>query len=1589
MPEKINKLFKVFLALTIVVLFLSGFFVLEKKDVEAQSDAIAVRVLANPQHYSPMTWYKSKGFTGSPSPLTVDGYQAVRDGRTVYVNVGNVSFNPGHCRDHGGAACSSNAQCSGSSCDGEVFFTNIYLISYNQNASEDTISVFNKILSNWKFNTNLVAPGVCFIPQQAAKTCVADADCPNPSSCVAGACQQSCLADADCQGGFCSSFKSELIRDVKRLGDINDLKAKIDSYNKRVGHYPLLGSGTYQSGKTISAWPSWNAEFASELGVGSMPVDPINKLGDCGNLGGPYDPVTCWDAKNKAFASGFNIPDRMPAGSDVYAYSILDPSGLSYNACARMETDLVSQTDGACRGSNVANKPPVIDCSGLVGIQGQNFTGYVTAADPENDPLTFTFNTANLPAGINIFDTTDPNKKIITSLTSEEVGKISYQQKAAQVAASDAVLACLAAPLTDLADVIAAQAKYDTAAADLSLVTDPVIVSNLSTSLATCGAAIQAKRAEINSAAALAAATAAVVSCESAVNTMSTAADITNAENLYATANAAVDLVANSDPGKPGLSGRLAICYAAIQAKKASLAEVIVETNATNAVNACLNAPITTFDEITAAQNLCAQAFTPIGLVSNSTVSSALTNKVLAQQSLITTAKNNLYAGLPPCSTNTYASVDLSSFSASCQTQFTTVINAINATRLSANKTLQRIVANSCDDCACRASCSLGPTTCYDPLYYTQFGSFALSYSSLNGGCLTNANTDMNSVGIQPSAIGGKWFIWDSNEGESVSTPCSQDALFLFGCGVIKLPNFLASCGGPESRPITDPPTCRTSLLDNAKYNIAATRDDSPVKIATALNVPAQDYTFDVTVSDGKNSPVTQTCKVSIGSSAFFVYPLANQRVDTGKILNFSIYAYKSDKDYSGITFTFSDPAFKCSKINVDAQGREKCDITFTGTNPQTYSVTVSAAAAGKISSSQVFNIEVYNNPPFILPIDCPKSVRVGQSYSCQLKATDPEGQMVRFLASGFPPGISNGNTMISSAFISGTPPQTSANANPYKITITAFDIPYYAPSQSRDFLLRVNNYCGDGHKDTPNFENKGGIADNGYEDCDCGSYANYTDCANAGCAALGEGVTCTQANSTTGVPRVSEAISPLWQYGCTNNCAAANGGFCGDSIAQDGQLKTLGAQQTVNSTENLLIKHTALDYGEQCDFGGNNNCCVGCKWTTLSTGLLEDVGSIKDHSDNSIDTLPVAKDSPVTIKIPQSRGVTGGSFQATINLPSMVCGTGGTTCNTDAGAAIVFVTDLSGNSYDPNYPMTKAALLSAVDQLSTQAQTNGINIHVGAVATYTGVTGLKVPIGNLGGANGSLQKAALETNKPNDINDYKLLGDDPKFPAAFTEAQNMLTGANSSSYLKGERYIIIMTDGYCGGACTDAAVAAKAAGIKVYSIAFAAWNASWQTCGGNYPCQSLRNLCAWSSETAQANCFGNYSDPATCYSNTPGSGCYTGYAYVVNLNGNVSNEMNFIYLGIVNNILADTPTNITFSVNGGAAIDINNCDLSGATPCEHSTFTLSGINCDISGATPCSPATFTLMPTWRNGNNAKIKFSNFKLKVLPLCSNQ
>jgi hypothetical protein len=270
------------LSFAALFLLLTSYYLLHLS-VSAQTspDAIAIRVVPNPDYYSPMRWYEEKiKVKGSPQELMVDGYRAVRDGRTVYINAANYM--------------------SG------TIYANIYIISYNQEAESATEDIFGKILANWNFNTNLETPGYC-----------------TASSTLA------CINNVQCEGyGYCNSLKADVVRNTRRLSDVADINRSLKNYYIAKGYYPKVSAGSFLANKTLSTWPSWQETLARELGT-NLPVDPVNELGICAG----FDAKTCWNATSSAFwgdlPSDLATPVSLPPNSQVYVYRVT-ADGRSY-----------------------------------------------------------------------------------------------------------------------------------------------------------------------------------------------------------------------------------------------------------------------------------------------------------------------------------------------------------------------------------------------------------------------------------------------------------------------------------------------------------------------------------------------------------------------------------------------------------------------------------------------------------------------------------------------------------------------------------------------------------------------------------------------------------------------------------------------------------------------------------------------------------------------------------------------------------------------------------------------------------------------------------------------------------------------------------------------------------------------------------------------------------------------------------------------------------------------------------------------------------------------------------------------------------
>lgn len=256
------------------------------------SDAIAVRVFNNDNYLSAYDWYQyNVRANRSLQSLIIDGYEAIRDDRTVYVAASNV------------VTCSSSKQC---------LQPIIAIISFNQNVSSETIDIFGQLLNNWRFNQNINNPkGSCLSKPATTSTiyCLSNKDCPS--------------------GQYCTSAKAKIVRDTKRLINLTSIHQKLKQYYDTYHHYPTLEAGTYLINKTLSVWPSWQKTLALKLGS-SLPIDPINQLGPCP---AEYNPITCWNEQRRLFATPW---PSLPPDSYTYQYEYIDSH--HYRLCANFES---------------------------------------------------------------------------------------------------------------------------------------------------------------------------------------------------------------------------------------------------------------------------------------------------------------------------------------------------------------------------------------------------------------------------------------------------------------------------------------------------------------------------------------------------------------------------------------------------------------------------------------------------------------------------------------------------------------------------------------------------------------------------------------------------------------------------------------------------------------------------------------------------------------------------------------------------------------------------------------------------------------------------------------------------------------------------------------------------------------------------------------------------------------------------------------------------------------------------------------------------------------------------------------------------
>ncbi len=247
-------------------------------------DVIGIRVEKNYDHLPIEKWYAARGFAGNPTPVVVDGFSALQDGRTVYISGINASVVGRTVTE---------------------LRTNVYVISYNQGADATTVAIFNQIVKNFKLAVNVRSTNLCYVEKSVSGIGLGqmeDEQLVKPST--------ACIDDTQCgTNRRCDAVKTKAARDVQRLSDTKTMQNLLDTYFEQRGTYPVIGAGSFLPGKSVSTWKSWQGALGNELKT-SLPIDPINKLAACSDK--DAESGTCWNAKTGTYAC--------PAGSFMYAY---------------------------------------------------------------------------------------------------------------------------------------------------------------------------------------------------------------------------------------------------------------------------------------------------------------------------------------------------------------------------------------------------------------------------------------------------------------------------------------------------------------------------------------------------------------------------------------------------------------------------------------------------------------------------------------------------------------------------------------------------------------------------------------------------------------------------------------------------------------------------------------------------------------------------------------------------------------------------------------------------------------------------------------------------------------------------------------------------------------------------------------------------------------------------------------------------------------------------------------------------------------------------------------------------------------------
>ncbi len=320
-----------------------------------RGDGIGIRLANNPTHVSARDWYDARGFRGSPQTATIDGYEAVKDGNTVYISASNMNT------------------------AGTSVASVIYILSLSQDAKSETQEIFKRLLEAFTLNVNITTgnSNVCVVPARNGGNGLLIRTRNVEENGVTTRIEETveCSADWECgaidTNARCASIKEKAQRDRTRLSDVYRMNASLEAAKMEAGIYPALTTGSFVSGVSTSRWPSWSQTLGASLASGAtLPRDPVNRFVSCGrcraNSGGAlgaicsetsecaraetcvamtgedanrnnFDPATCWNPERQRYLCPMLAAAvGRPLTSHIYQYRTID-QGSRYELATTFE----------------------------------------------------------------------------------------------------------------------------------------------------------------------------------------------------------------------------------------------------------------------------------------------------------------------------------------------------------------------------------------------------------------------------------------------------------------------------------------------------------------------------------------------------------------------------------------------------------------------------------------------------------------------------------------------------------------------------------------------------------------------------------------------------------------------------------------------------------------------------------------------------------------------------------------------------------------------------------------------------------------------------------------------------------------------------------------------------------------------------------------------------------------------------------------------------------------------------------------------------------------------------------------------------